>query len=237
MGSPKTEKERGDDEQQVDVTLTHGFWLGKYEVTHDEWKMVMGVDHPSILPLKKPRRVTGPDLGVRPVESVTWRAAMKFCDTLTSQERRSGRLPLKWAYSLPTEAQWEYACRAGTTSATAFGDQLSSDQANFDGRSPYNGGKVGIRHRRSVRVGSYKPNAWGLCDMHGNASEWCRDFYIDELPGGKDPYVGLVKGARRVCRDGGWSGTGSSCRSAARGDGDPEMVIGTIGFRVVLAPE
>ena len=104
----------------------------------------------------------------------------------TEIARNSGELPAAWEFRLPTEAQWEYACRAGTTTATAFGDRLSSKQANFKGK-PYNGAEPGPSLGRAARVGSYPSNAWGLHDMHGNTFEWCRDWYHPRLPGGVDP--------------------------------------------------
>src|SRR5207302_10100210 len=116
--------------------------------------------------------------------------------------RRAGDLPPGWAFRLPTEAQWEYACRAGTKTATAFGDQLSSKQANFQGK-PYNGAEKGPSLHRATRVGSYPANAWGLHDMHGNVFEWCRDWYHPKLPGGDDPDLSSVKGAMN--RDGTFS--------------------------------
>jgi formylglycine-generating enzyme required for sulfatase activity len=141
---------------------------------------------------------------------------------------------------LPTEAQWEYACRAGTTTATAFGNKLSSRQANFAGR-PYNGAEAGPSRKRAARVGSYLANAWGLCDMHGNVYEWCRDWYYPTLPGGNDPDLSKLRGAAnrdrshsRVRRSGAWCDDGWPCRSAFRLRFEPERRSDHIGFRVVV---
>ena len=121
------------------------------------------------------------------MELVAWDDANAFCRKLTEPERQAGRLPAGWEYRLPTEAQWEYACRAGTVTATAFGDSLSSRQANFNGNNPYNGAENGPNLTRTAEVGTYPANAWGLHDMHGNVWEWCRDWYQRKLPGGNDP--------------------------------------------------
>ena len=143
-----------------------------------------------------------------------------FCNKLTEIGRKSGKLPAGWVFKLPTEAQWEYACRAGTRTATAFGDSLSSKQANFKGK-PYNGAELGPSLNQAVKVGSYSPNAWGLYDMHGNIFEWCRDWYHQRLPGGADPDLSSQKGTinrdgtyPRVRRGGAWTDDGWPCRSA-----------------------
>jgi formylglycine-generating enzyme required for sulfatase activity len=149
-----------------------------------------------------------------PMYYVNHLEATDFCQKLTEQERKAGRLPAGWEYRLPTEAQWEYACRAGTTTATAFGDQLSSSQANFDGNFPYNGAAKGPALDRTQPVGSYPPNGWGLCDMHGNAWEWCRDWE-GKPPGGTDPEIKYGE-MSRVVRSGGWRAPGKLCRSATR---------------------
>jgi formylglycine-generating enzyme required for sulfatase activity len=149
-------------------------------------------------------------------------------------------LPADWAFQLPTEAQWEYACRAGTTTATAFGDKLSNSQANFQGK-PYNGAEPVASPGRACKVGSYPPNAWGLHDMHGNEFEWCRDWYHARLPGGTDPDLSGTKGSpnrdgtfSRVRRGGAWVEDGWACRSAFRLRFEPDRRSDHIGFRVVL---
>jgi formylglycine-generating enzyme required for sulfatase activity len=231
MGSPPEEPERRPGEDQVDVTLTKGFWMGKYEVTQGQWKRVAG---------KLPGELTA-ELGERddlPVGNVNYTEAERFCRKLTEIGRLAGDLPSGWEFRLPTEAQWEYACRAGTTTATSFGDKLGSKQANFQGR-PYNGAEAGPSLKRAAKVGSYPASAWGLHDMHGNVFEWCRDWYRQKLPGGADPDLSRMKGAAnrdgsfsRVRRGGAWTDDGWPCRSAARLRFEPERRSDHIGFRV-----
>jgi formylglycine-generating enzyme required for sulfatase activity len=180
-----------------------GFWIGKYEVTQSEWAGLMGSLPPHAL-------VKG--TGDRhPIYNVSHDDAKEFCRKLTVQERDAGRLPPGWAYRLPTDAQWEYACRAGTTTATAFGDRLDSTQANFGGDWPYNGAPKGPSLGKAVPVGSYRPNAWGIHDMHGNVGE-----FID-TPG-------------RV-RGGSWYDSGRNCCSEIS-IADPPDASDHLGFRV-----
>jgi formylglycine-generating enzyme required for sulfatase activity len=226
MGSPPTEPERRPDEDQVVVTLTKGFWMSRYEATQGEWKRVMG-RLPGPLTAQLP---AGDDY---PVGNVNFAEAEAFCRQLTALGRRSGVLPNDWEFRLPTEAQWEYACRAGTTTATAFGDRLSSKQANFQGK-PYNGGEPGPSLNRATPVGSYPANAWGLHDMHGNVFEWCRDWYHSKLPGGVDPDLSDRPATSRVRRGGCWADDGWPCRSAFRLRFEPERRYDHIGFRVAL---
>jgi formylglycine-generating enzyme len=232
MGSPPGEPERRPDETRVEVTLTRGFWAGKYEVTQGDWKRVVGT-----LPGKPTAEL--PEGDDYPVGNVNFAGAEAFCRKLTESARRSGELPEGWEFRLPTEAQWEYACRAGTTTATAFGDSLSSGQANFLGK-PYNGGESGPSPGKAARVGSYAPNAWGIHDMHGNTFEWCRDWYHPKLPGGDDPDLSSARGSRnrdgshsRVRRGGAWTDDGWPCRSAFRLRFEPDRRYDHIGFRVV----
>jgi formylglycine-generating enzyme len=224
MGSPPTEPERRPGEDQVEVTLTRGFWMAKFETTQGQWKRVVG-KLPGELTAELP---AGDDL---PVGNVNFAEAEGFCKKLTEQARACGDLPTGWEFHLPTEAQWEYACRAGTTTATAFGDKLSSKQANFRGR-PYNGAEPGPSLGRAAKVGGYPPNAWGLHDMHGNTFEWCRDWYHPKLPGGVDPDLHGATATSRVRRGGGWTDDGWPCRSAFRLRFEPERRYDHIGFRV-----
>jgi len=224
MGSPPDEPERRPDEGQVEVTLTRGFWMAKYEATQGQWKQLFG---------KLPGEPTAelPEGDDLPVGNVNFTESEGYCRKLTEQARASGDLPAGWEFRLPTEAQWEYACRAGTTTATAFGDRLSSKQANFKGK-PYNGAEPGPSLGRAARVGSYPPNAWGLHDMHGNTYEWCRDWYHPKLPGGVDPDLHDAPAKSRVRRGGGWTDDGWPCRSAFRLRFEPERRYDHIGFRV-----
>jgi formylglycine-generating enzyme required for sulfatase activity len=238
MGSPASEKERRAGEDQVMVTLTRGFWTAKFETTQGDWQRILGA-LPGPLTKELP---PGPDY---PVGNVTFDEADEFCRTLTNRCRRTGELPDDWAFRIPTEAQWEYACRAGSTTATSFGDALSSTQANFKG-APYNGAKRGPSLNHATRVGSYPANAWGLCDMHGNAAEWCRDWYHDRLPGGVDPDLSLARNTAAVDRDGTrsrvrrggcWADDGWALRSAFRVRFPPESRDDHIGFRIVAVED
>jgi sulfatase modifying factor 1 len=227
MGSPPNEPERRPDEDQVEVKLTKGFWAGKYEVTQGQWNRIIG---------RLPGKLTAelPEGDDYPVGNVNFAEAEAFGRKLTELARAKGELLDDWEFRLPTEAQWEYACRAATTTATAFGDSLSSQQANFKGK-PYNGAEPGPSLGRAAKVGSYPPNAWGLHDMHGNTFEWCRDWYHPRLPGGVDPDLYAATANSRVRRGGGWTDDGWPCRSACRLRFEPERRYDHIGFRVVVA--
>jgi formylglycine-generating enzyme required for sulfatase activity len=232
MGSPRGEPERRPGEDQVEVTLTRGYWTGRHEVSQGQWKRVLG---------ELPGKQTAGEGDDYPVTTVNFAEAEAFCRKLTEKSRAAGELPMAWEFRLPTEAQWEYACRAGTRTATSFGDQLSSTQANFQGR-PYNGAGEGPSLKRAAPVGSYPPNPWGLYDMHGNVYEWCRDWYHASLPGGTDPDLWSAKDSAlanrdgsvsRVRRGGCWADEGWPCRSAFRLRFEPERGHDHIGFRVV----
>lgn len=225
MGSPAGEADRGSDEgPQTRVTISKPFWLGKTEVTQKEWTAVMG---------SNPSSFKGENL---PVENVSWEDAMAFCRKLTERERAADRLPAGLAYTLPTEAQWEYACRAGTSSAFHYGDRLDASMANLDGNYPYGGASKGEYRQKTTNVGSFRPNAWGLFDMHGNVREWCADWYADKLPGGavSDP-AGAPSGSNRVYRGGSWFNFGPYCRSASRYGDTPGYRNYNLGFRLALS--
>jgi formylglycine-generating enzyme required for sulfatase activity len=226
MGSPPDEPERRPDEDQVEVTLTKGFWMAKFETTQGHWKRVMGA-------LPGPVTELLPAGDELPVGNVNFAEAEAFCAKLSEMGHKSGELPKDWEFRLPTEAQWEYACRAGTKTATSFGDSLSCNQANFKGK-PYNGGEPGPSLGRAAKVGSYPANAWGLHDMHGNTYEWCRDWYHPKLPGGIDPDLHEATATSRVRRGGCWMDDGWACRSAFRLRFEPERRYDHIGFRVVV---
>ena len=229
MGSPADEPERREDEGPVNVTLSRGFWIGKYEVTQGEWARVMGAFR------REQDKGHGDDL---PVYWVNWLDAEQYCRRLTILAHKDGSLPKAWEIRLPTEAQWEYACRAGTPSATSFGSHLDRTQANIG--TPYPGGSAYKSEGQAVKVGSYPANAWGLHDVHGNVWEWCRDWYHRTLPGGLDPDLSAVRGERngdgtysRVRRGGAWIEGGWANRSAMRLRYEPERSSDHIGFRVV----
>ena len=229
MGSPMSEDDRGSNEHQHRVTLTKDYWLGETEVTQEQYWAVTG---------KNPSGFIG---GAYPVECVSWEEAMAFCKMLTKKERENGTLPAGYEYTLPTEAQWEYACRVGTTTPFSFGSTLNGDKANCNGNYPY-GTDEGKYLFNTTAVGRYAPNVWGLYDMHGNVWEWCRDScdfnngvdtdtYRDDI---MDPLCN--RGAERVLRGGSWYTYPEDCRSAVRGHDDPMYRSDDVGFRVALAP-
>ncbi len=232
MGSPSNGLERWDFEgPQTVVTLTHGFFIGKYEVNQDEYQSVMSTN---------PSYFLG-DLS-RPVDQLTWYDATNYCGRLTEQERQAGRLPNGWVYRLPTDAEWEYACRAGTTTAFYLGQALRSGMANFIGSAEYDAAvgtitnATGVVLAGTVPVGSYAPNGWGLYDMIGNAWEWCQDW-CSPLAGGlvTDPQC-PARFNRRVARGGGFRSSGRFCRSAYKIFKDADYRSISFGCRVVLAP-
>jgi formylglycine-generating enzyme required for sulfatase activity len=213
MGSPSSEKDRDDDETPHAVTLTQGFYLGKHEVTQSQWEKVMG---------SNPSKYKGGD---RPVEKVSWTDVTSFCNKLTASERTAGRLPAGMTYQLPTEAQWEYACRAGTKTSFSFGDSLTSGQANISGGPG-----------ETTAVGKYPANGWGFHDMHGNVWEWCADRYgIYPTVAVTDP-VGPADGSGRVLRGGSWGFTANIARSAIRYWTVPAFSSSSLGFRLSLRP-
>jgi sulfatase modifying factor 1 len=226
MGSPADEAGRFGHEDQVDVTLTQGFWLGKTEVTQGQWKAVM-----STTPWKGESYVK--EDSDCPAVYVSWEDAMSFCQKLTEKERSAGRLPRDWEYTLPTEAQWEYACRAGTRTRYNFGDD--ADELGRYALCKENTFKIGEKYAHEV--GKKLPNPWQLHDMHGNVFEWCRDWYAKKLPGGNNPEV-TTKGSYRVSRGGGWRHSAWLCRSALRNWFVPSSRSsnGHLGFRVAAVP-
>jgi formylglycine-generating enzyme len=211
MGSPSSEAYRHDNEVQHQVTLTEGFYLGKHEVTQGQWEQVMG---------SNPSYFKGAD---RPVENVSWNDAVEFCKKLTERERLAGRLPAGMAYQLPTEAQWEYACRAGTTTTFSFGENLTSRQANIRGGPG-----------ETSPVGKYPANALGVHDMHGNVCEWCSDWYGSSPNGAVRDPTGPADGSLRVGRGGSWFGTANLARCADRYGFVPANSNSSLGFRLSL---
>jgi eukaryotic-like serine/threonine-protein kinase len=214
MGSPASEKDRRDKEIRHKVILTRGFYLGKYEVTQAQWEKVM---------VFNPSNFRGSSL---PVEKVSWNDAMKFCEKLTQMEKAVGRLPTGHVYTLPTEAQWEYACRAGTATAYSFGDTITPKQANY-----------GKNVDKTAVVGTYPANTWGFHDMHGNVWEWCRDWFGDYSNGiARDP-VGPSIAPLRASRGGSWVYNVKDMGSAYRSGNSPRTLSYGLGFRLSLQVE
>jgi formylglycine-generating enzyme len=232
MGSPAAEAERDPEEVQHEVAITRPFYLGEKEVTQGQYNQIMKAN-PSFFQTKG----GDPDL---PVDQVQWKQAVEFCKKLSDlpEEKKAGRV-----YRLPTEAEWEYACRAGTTTPFSFGNALSSEQANFNGNYPYGGAAKGPYLHRTAKVGSYPANPWGLHDMHGNVWEWCADFYdpayykTSPTEDPKGPVKGVVSTDfanefYRVVRGGCWLDEGRGCRSAYRFRLMPQEHYRWVGFRV-----
>jgi len=234
MGSPKEEIEitgKTFEGPQTEVTISKLFWMGKHEITQAQYQVVMG---------NNPSNFKGDsDL---PVEQVSWPEVMEFCSKLNVE--LESMLPAGYVFRLPTEAEWEYACRAGTTTIFSYGDFLYSSElckfANYcDSNSTYDwadkNANDGFAH--TAPVGSLKPNPWGLHDMHGNVWEWCLDWYLNFYRGGSaiDP-TGPNSGNFLVYRGGSWSDSAEHCRSASRSAGNKDHRIFCVGFRIVLAP-
>jgi formylglycine-generating enzyme required for sulfatase activity len=226
MGSPNTETGLWYlEEPQHTVNLTT-FLIGKYEVTQAQWRAVAGLPKVKIDLKANPSNFKGDDL---PVEKVSWDDAREFCARLS---RVTGR-----NYRLPSEAEWEYACRAGTTTPFYFGETITPDLVNYDGNSPYASALKGTYRAKTTAVGSFPPNAFGLYDMHGNVWEWCQDVWHDNYNGAPTDGSAWESGGdskKRLLRGGSWSRPAEDCRSAGRNSDAPErddIYVG--GFRVV----
>jgi len=224
MGSPDSEPERLADEARHRVVLTQGFWLADSACTQALWRAVLG---------EKPSRFG--DDPENPVERVSWNdISERFLPELN-------RCVPGLAAGLPTEAQWEYACRAGSGTPFWFGEQITTEEVNYDGAHPYNQGPQGEFRQRTVPVKALPANGWGLYQMHGNVWEWCLDEY-DAYPNApvvdpKDHRLlqeqgRAAAGRRRVLRGGGWFSNGGLCRSALRIAHGPDVRIDSIGFRL-----
>jgi formylglycine-generating enzyme required for sulfatase activity len=227
MGSPDAEPERFSDEGPQHRVRLREFWLGQTPITQAQWRAVMGTN---------PSRFTDqPDSDQRPVEQMSWREAMAFCRQLAD---RTGRV-----YTLPSEAQWEYACRAGTTSPFAFGESITPELANYDGHTTYAGSPEGVYRKQTTAVGAFPANAWGLHDMHGNVWEWCLDHWHNSYasaPGDGSAWVDSEdenNAIHRLLRGGSWYGNPWYCRSADRSRSEPDYAFNYIGFRVVCLPQ
>ena len=215
MGSPDSEKGRHQDETYHEVTITKPFYLGKYPVTQAQWQQVIG-NNPSEFNGEKHL----------PIENISWYETQAFCLKL----KEITQAP----FGIPTEAQWEYACRGGTTTPFHFGSQLNGKQANCDGNVPY-GDKEGPYLGKTSPVEKYTANAWGLHDMHGNVWEWCADWYGGYPTGSVTNPNGPETGWSRVCRGGGWISNAVFCRSAVRVSFFSSDCDSYLGFRVALS--
>lgn len=216
MGSPASEPERSDNKKQHKVTLTKAFYMQKTEVTQAQWQAVTG-ENPSNF------KNCG---GNCPVEQVSWDDVQNFIKKLNQITGKN--------YRLPTEAEWEYACRAGTTTPFSFGKCLSTDQANYDGDCPLKGCSKGKYREKTVPVASFSPNDWGLYDMHGNVYEWCQDWFGNYPSGSVTDPGCFSSGSNRVIRSGGWANCAGGCRSASRHSHSPCNLYSNLGFRLVL---
>jgi formylglycine-generating enzyme required for sulfatase activity len=227
MGSPGSEASRQRDETQRQVPVGE-FYLSDHEVTQQEYERVMG---------RNPSRFKGPNL---PVEKVSWYDAIDYCNALSELEGLVPAYTIKaseilWdhdadGYRLPTEVEWEYACRAGTRTAFHTGKTITTGQANYDGNYPYNKAAKGRYRRETVRVKSFAPNAWNLYDMHGNVFEWCWDQYKSR--GSPEDLDGSLQRSA-VIRGGSWFSEARFLRSANRSAAPHETRSEFVGFRVV----
>jgi formylglycine-generating enzyme required for sulfatase activity len=232
MGSPTNEPDRDTDETQHTVTLTNGFYVSRYLVTQGAYMAIMNTN-PSYFASNNP---------ALPVDTVSWFDASNYCSELTQQARAAGQIFSNWSYRLPTEAEWEYACRAGTITPFYYGTNLLSGMANFNGQEEYIG-RIGTTNDSggtylgyTTTVGSYQPNNLGLYDMAGNLREWCLDWYGAYPTNSVSNPQGTNNGTERVFRGGAFNSSGDECRSARRDSYYPTYRFNTVGFRVVLAP-
>ena len=216
MGSPESEEGRSANEKRHRVRLTRGFWLGKSPVTQEQWQSVMGSNPSSFCGNKR-----------LPVDSVSW----NMCRTFVAKVAEAARGQFGGEARFPTEAEWEYACRAGTTTAFSWGSSLYGDKANCDGSGPYGTTRKGTDLGKTTPAGCYDANAWGFLDMHGNIWEWCADWYGDYGGDAEDP-VGPSQGRYRVLRGGCWNLYARNCRAAIRNWFKPDFRNPYCGFRL-----
>ena len=221
MGSPAEEPERIDNESLHKVALAQSFYLGIHTVTQAQWQAVMG-NNPSHFKRRKRQDKNSP------VQRASWDDCQAFCTKLSQREGKR--------YGLPSESEWEYACRAGTATPFFFGDTLSTDQANHNGNYPYNQGARREYRLKATSVGSFPPNAWGLFDMHGNVWEWCQDEYKEykDLDTKNSLEIGNIVENARVLRGGSWNFVAWLCRAAVRYWHAPDYRDDDYGFRVVF---
>jgi formylglycine-generating enzyme required for sulfatase activity len=213
MGSPGSEKGRGDDEHHRKLTIRKGFYMSAHLVTQEQWQAVLG-ENPSEFKGEKNL----------PVDSVSWNDCQEFLKKLKGKDKK--------AYRLPTEAEWEYACRSGTTTPFHFGATLSTDKANYNGNFVYGKGVKGIHREKTTPVGSFPANAWGLHDMHGNLWQWCNDWHGGYSAKDLTDPQGPKSGKERILRGGSWGSHPVYCRAANRNFADPSSRTEYYGLRV-----
>ncbi|NEO86180.1 MAG: formylglycine-generating enzyme family protein [Spirulina sp. SIO3F2] len=229
MGSQPEEPGAMDREQPQHEVKVPQFFIGRYPITQAQWRVVEGYPQIKQKLDPAPSRFKGDN---RPVERVSWNDAVEFCQRLS---RHTGR-----AYRLPSEAEWEYACRAGTTTPFHFGPTLSDDLANYDATAVFGSGFEGEQRGETTEVGQFPPNRFGLHDMHGNVWEWCEDDYHESYEGAPTDGTAWVEEDRsetdRVLRGGSWVDVPWLCRSAVRFNDSRDLIFFTVGFRVVCDP-
>jgi formylglycine-generating enzyme required for sulfatase activity len=239
MGAPEGEEGRSNDEgPQHPVTIAEPFFMAKYPITQAQWRVVAAMGQVERELALEPSNFKGDN---RPVETITWLDAVEFCARLSHHTGRD--------YRLPTEAEWEYACRAGTTTPFHFGETITTDLANYRGTDwqigettypgAYGDGPYGEYREETTEVGSFEvANAFGLYDMHSNVLEWCQDWWHENYEGAPNDGSAWLAHEddaeeKRVLRGGSWYDVPADCRSAVRGRGAPDYVYGLVGFRVV----
>ncbi|MEA5618858.1 bifunctional serine/threonine-protein kinase/formylglycine-generating enzyme family protein [Cronbergia sp. UHCC 0137] len=228
MGSPENEPERNSNESPQHQVTIKPFLMGKYPVTQAQWKAVASLAKVKIDLNPDPSYFKG---GNRPVEKVSWDDAQEFCARLSKKAGKN--------YRLPSEAEWEYACRAGTTTPFYFGKTITTDQANYNGNYPYNSVKKGVYREQTTDVGKFPPNALQLFDMHGNVWEWCEDVWHENYINAPTDGRAWINGndyQYRLLRSGSWVGNARSCRSGYRNWYSRDNRYGHVGFRVVAFP-
>jgi formylglycine-generating enzyme required for sulfatase activity len=246
MGAPETEADSRDNERPVHRVTLAEFLLAQTPITQAQWRAVAQWQRPEpdgaeewpetldpdpVMKMAESERLRGDQ---RPVVNVSWRDALAFCQRL---RLRTGK-----NYTLPSEAQWEYACRAGTSTPFHCGKTISSELANYNGTETYGDGPEGEVRKQTTDVGIFPPNAWGLHDMHGNVWEWCADHWHANYEGTPDdgrPWLdeNAKEGEVRLLRGGSWLDRPRLCRSACRGHPRPVFRSGSLGFRVCCLPQ
>jgi formylglycine-generating enzyme required for sulfatase activity len=228
MGSPPEELEHQEDESPQHSVTVQPFFMGKYQVTQAQWRFVAQLPQVNRELEQDPSHFKGDN---RPVEQVSWEDAVEFCDRLSQYTGRT--------YRLPSEAEWEYACRAGSAKPFAFGDTITTNEVNYDGNYTYGNAPKGKYRERTTPVGTFQPNAFGLYDMHGNVWEWCQDSWHSNYKGAPTDGSAWLDNEessnRKLLRGGSWYSDPEGCRSAYRNYFNLDYNGYNIGFRVVCS--